>query len=549
MDEDQPRVLVVDDHEPARYARARRLREAGYEVTEAATGREALATVADTVPDLVVLDVDLPDMHGFEACRAIKGRPATAHVPVLEVSAVFVSRDDRVAGLRSGADWYLVEPVDDDELVATCRTLVRAGQAEQKLRRVLAEGIARAQIERGLITRARQQAAMAELGRRALAEDDLSSVMDAAVDVVARTLDVEYAKILELLPDGDALLLRAGTGWEEGLVGKATVGAGLDSQAGYTLTSGAPVVVEDLSRETRFTPAPLLVHHGVMSGMSVVIFGPGRPWGVLGVHTSSPRRFSPDDTHFLQATATTLAEAIRRADVEGALRAARDEERRLRQRLEAHSRAAVDAQEGERRRIARELHDEIGQTLTGLKLTLEHPERLPAEAVADRLGRARALVGELLHRVQDLSLDLRPAMLDDLGLRPALLWLVERYAAQTGVEVALECTGLDGRLRPEVETAAYRIVQEGLTNVARHAGVSMARVLCAPSGHSLLVEVRDEGVGFEVEAVRPEQSSGLAGMEERARATGGQFRLQSEPGAGTVVVAALPLGERRREDP
>lgn len=549
MAEDRPRVLVVDDREPARYARARRLREAGYEVMEAATGKDALATVAEAVPDLVVLDVDLPDVHGFEACRAIKQLPATAHVPVLEVSAVFVGREDRLAGLRSGADWYLVEPVDDHELVATCRILVRAGQAEQKLRRVLADGIARAQVESDLITRARQQAAAADLGRRALAESDRSSLMDAAADLVARTLDVEYAKVLELLPSGEALLLRSGVGWKEGLVGQATVGAGLDSQAGYTLASDAPVIVEDLSRETRFRGPPLLVDHGVVSGMSVVIFGPGRPWGVLGAHTSRPRRFSADDTHFLQATATTLAEAIRRGEVERALRAARDEERRLRQRLEVHSRAAVEAQEGERRRIARELHDEIGQTLTGLKLVLDGYERLPRQAAADRLSSARALVGELLGRVHDLSLDLRPAMLDDLGLRPALLWLVERYTAHTGVEVVLDCSGLDGRLQPHVETAAYRIVQEGLTNVARHAGVDSVTVRCALGEDSLHVEVNDKGAGFDVDALRPGQSGGLAGMEERARASGGQFRLRSEPGRGTSLRAALPLSERSKAQP
>ncbi len=409
---------------------------------------------------------------------------------------------------------------------------------------VVADAVARGRVEAELATRAHQQAVVAELGRRALADPDLSSLMDAAVDAVARTLDVEYAEVLELLPEDDVLLLRAGVGWEEGLVGQATVAAGLGSQAGFTLACDAPVVVEDLARETRFGAPPLLVDHGVVSGMSVVIMGRAAPWGVLGAYASRRRRFNVDDAHFLHAAANTLAEVIGRAEVEKALRSAHDEERRLRQRLETHSRAAVDAQEGERRRIAHELHDEIGQTLTGLKLALENHVRLSPEAVADRLGLARALVGELLRRVQDLSLDLRPAMLDDLGLRPALLWLVERYTAQTGVEVAFKAPGLDRRLRPEVETAAFRIVQEGLTNVARHAGVSLATVGCALSEDSLRIEVSDEGVGFEVDALRPGQSSGLVGMEERARATGGQFRLRSELGGGTWVIAQFPLSER-----
>jgi signal transduction histidine kinase len=543
MGEGRPRVLVVDDREPARYARARRLREAGYDVIEAATGSEALATIAEAVPDLVVLDVDLPDLHGFDACRAIKGRPATAHVPVLEVSAVFVTREDRVAGLRSGADWYLVEPVHDDELVATCRTLVRAGQAEQMLRLALADAIAHDQVERQLATRARQQAAVAELGRRALGDSDLSSVLDAAVEAVALTLEVDYASVLELLPSGEEFVVRAGLGWDDGLVGTARVAA-LGSQAGYTVDAGSLVVVEDLSEEARFTAPPHLVQHGVVSGMTAIVFGRAGPWGVLGAYTKTRRSFGADDSYFLQAAANTLGEAIRRADVEKALRAARDQERRLRERLEAHSRAAVEAQEGERRRIARELHDEIGQTLTGLRLALESHDRLPAGARADRLRHARTLADELLRRVQDLSLDLRPAMLDDLGLRPALLWLVERYTAQTGVKVSLDFRGPEKRLPPEVETAAYRIVQEALTNVARHAGVDLASVTCALTEESLRIEVSDDGSGFSVDGLMPGQSSGLAGMEERTRATGGQFRLRSEPGRGTSLLAALPLGDR-----
>jgi signal transduction histidine kinase len=201
----------------------------------------------------------------------------------------------------------------------------------------------------------------------------------------------------------------------------------------------------------------------------------------------------------------------------------------------------VEAQERERRRVARELHDEIGQTLTGLKLTLEGHDLLSGEAAALQLERARDLAVELLRRVHDLSLDLRPTVLDDLGLQPALLWLVQRYGDQTGVRVTLQCSGMEGRLRPEVETAAYRIVQEALTNVARHAGVDRAAATCALQRGRLRLEVADEGAGFELEAVPPGESSGLAGMEERARSTGGRIWVHSARGRGTTLVAELPL--------
>lgn len=145
-----------------------------------------------------MLDVHLPDLHGFEVCRAIKESPATAHIPVLEVSSVFLSREDHVAGCAAvpSGTW---SSLDDEELVPTCRILVSARQVEGKLRRALADAIARAQLETELRARARQHAAVADLARQAPADSDLYSLMDAAVDTVVCTLDVEYAGVLELL--------------------------------------------------------------------------------------------------------------------------------------------------------------------------------------------------------------------------------------------------------------------------------------------------------------------------------------------------------------
>ncbi|OCR01677.1 diguanylate cyclase [Oscillatoriales cyanobacterium USR001] len=188
-------------------------------------------------------------------------------------------------------------------------------------------------------TRARQQAAVAYLGQQALANSDLSALMDKTVALVAQTLDVDYCKILELMPSGQALFLRAGTGWQKGLVGNATISAGPKSQAGYTLLIGESVVVEDLRLETRFSGLPILHNHRVVSGISAIVPGNGRggeeeegggedkfsaftssfplplptAWGVLSVHTRQRRQFSQDDVYFLEAIANVLAAAIERA--------------------------------------------------------------------------------------------------------------------------------------------------------------------------------------------------------------------------------------------
>ena len=168
-------------------------------------------------------------------------------------------------------------------------------------------------------TRARKQQVVATLGLRALGRGNLQGLMDAAVAMVADVLDVEYCKVLELLPDGQALLLRAGVGWHEGLVGQATIGTERDSQAGFTLLSSEPIIVDDLRTETRFSGPALLHEHHVVSGLSVLIHGASAPWGVLGAHTTRRREFDDDDVNFIQSVANVLAAAIERALAEDAL--------------------------------------------------------------------------------------------------------------------------------------------------------------------------------------------------------------------------------------
>ncbi|MBD2021092.1 GAF domain-containing protein [Leptolyngbya sp. FACHB-36] len=174
----------------------------------------------------------------------------------------------------------------------------------------------RKQAEAALQSRAHQQAAVAELGEQALTGLSLPLLHEAVVRV-ADSLDVEYANVLELLPEGDALLLRAGVGWQQGTVGQATID-GADSPAGYALQCSSPVVVNDLSSETRFTKPPLLVKHGVISVISVVIAGETQPFGVLGAYTTRQRVFTRDDVHFLQSVAAVISGAIARQQSETA---------------------------------------------------------------------------------------------------------------------------------------------------------------------------------------------------------------------------------------
>ena len=178
--------------------------------------------------------------------------------------------------------------------------------------RQTADHSARPAPEKELRSRTRQQSAVAELGDLALSGVTEDALFDAAASRLTETLEVEASGVLELLPGGAALLLRAGAGWREGLVGRATLGSGLESHAGFALERNEPVIILDLRTEKRFRPPPLLRDHGMISGVSVLIRGDGVPFGVLGAYTRARRDFTPDDVQFLQAVANVLALAHRR---------------------------------------------------------------------------------------------------------------------------------------------------------------------------------------------------------------------------------------------
>jgi PAS domain S-box-containing protein len=381
--------------------------------------------------------------------------------------------------------------------------------------------------QREIERRARQQAVVARLGLRALTTDHLQSLMDDAVALAARTLDVEYAKLAELLPGEDELLIRAAFGWRRGVVGSETEPAGRGSLAGYTVLSRQPVVIEDLAAETRFSPSAVVLEHRAASGAAVLVSTPQVPWGVLEALATHRRAFSDDDVNFLQAIANVLATAVERAQAETNLR---------------------EVREGERRRIARDLHDEA---LRDLAYALVESHRIEAASAQDE---AASHLRQLVPALQRVGQQVRSAIYDLRLEGEADRWFPELLDSLVGLHRAMaqDCD-IELDVREGVPTAplgrrgteALRILGEALTNARRHSGARRIRVGVWGSEDKLWMEVSDDGRGFDP-AREPAggDGTGIKSMRERTALLGGDLQIRSEPGAGTKVRLELPRRER-----
>jgi signal transduction histidine kinase len=377
--------------------------------------------------------------------------------------------------------------------------------------------------------RNRQQAAISALGLTAIRERNTVALFNEAASLAATTLGTDRSIVWQVSAEQNELILRARFGWKE--LPEVTIVRILDgSAARHSLNNDQAVIITDIAGDNRFTSSWVLRDYRVATMISAVIRGQRQPWGVLSVHSLSRRSFNEDDVQFLQSMANVLALAIERDEQEASVRAARE-------RLESLSRRLLTVQEEERRRVAIELHDELGQVLTAVKIGLESNPVQLSESIES--------VDRAMQTVRDLALELRPAMLDDLGLPSALRWYADRFARQTHLKIHIAIQELR-ELDAGVATAAFRVAQEALTNVARHAAAKNVWLqLCRESSQLELV-VRDDGSGFDVDAAHERAvrggSLGLLGMEERVSLAGGSLAIISTAETGTEVRARFPSG-------
>ena len=369
---------------------------------------------------------------------------------------------------------------------------------------------------------------MNEIGNALAAELELEPLLG----LVARRLRslIQARLVLIALPDvgAAALSVRAADG--EGSDAYGLVGTPLElggSKTGRVLQRGRSERVDSVLDDPEIDQQTAR-RMGVRSALYVPLVVRGRPMGVVIAHDKlgATSSFSDDDVRLTESLATRAATAVDLSE-----RVSRDAVRRV-----------VDAQEAERARLARELHDETGQALTSILLGLKSlEERVESADGGAAFAELRDLVVATLHDVRRLAVELRPAVLDDFGLVPALERLRDSISEQCQIAVEVQ-SDLDGqRLPAEIETALYRIVQESLTNVVKHADASRVTVwLRRPSDRNVELVIHDDGAGFDPNEVR-DGGLGLVGMRERVALLGGRMSVESSEGAGTMLTAEVPL--------
>lgn len=525
------------------------------EVRESAThlraAEEQFRTLVENLPDMIArFDSELRYLYVSPAVEKVTGRPARdylgrtnreAGMPA-ELVEVWDPALSRVFATGLPEKVELTIQVDGGTRHYDCRLVPERGRTDG-VPSVLS--VARDETDRWLAYEAERRArTVAEALREATVALtrilDRETVLATLLDRLRQIVPFDRARVM-LLEDGTRLSVRAVFDGDRVVPLPAEGRPELDPAqhpiVHGILTSGAVVLVPDV----RARPDWSLPTDGAFEAcwMGVPLFARGNVAGLFSLSKREPSFFNEEHVKLAEAMSSQASVAVENAILFEQMQASSVRMRSLSRRL-------VEVQESERRNIARELHDEAGQALTSLRLGLRLLEReiggggSVTARVAELVQRTDAVI-EGLHR---LAVDLRPASLDHVGLEAALRQYSRSAGAKFGLDVHFKARGFtDERLPSVVETALYRVVQEAMTNVVRHAGAKRVDVLAERRGDRVQVMVEDDGVGFDSLLVRPGEHLGLLGMRERAEALGGTLTIESRPGGGTTVVAEVPSAD------
>jgi signal transduction histidine kinase len=372
---------------------------------------------------------------------------------------------------------------------------------------------------------------------------DLDAILGVGLDSALDIMNGTIGEILLIDEQTQTLSHRVYRGYSKEFVEKIRLGLG-EGITGSVAQSGKAILLEDISSDPRVAHRETVSAEGLKAFICVPLRAKDKVLGVLNVASRMPHSFTTSDMQLLYAIGDQLGIAIEHARLYERLRAARERYRRL-------ARQTLVAEEEERRRLARELHDETSQALSGLALQLQALVDMAELSGSQdpefigRLKKVQSLVVQVHSEISRLISNLRPALLDTLGLIPAIRRYAETRLNPLGIDVSVETRGKEKRLPSEVESVLFRWVQGAIGNIAQHSKAGNASMVLEYQEDELYLRVKDDGQGFDVSKITSIEESGrgrgVFSMKERVGFLGGVCSIESQPGKGTTVWARVPV--------
>lgn len=423
-----------------------------------------------------------------------------------------------------------LSPLQDGEGISAVVELRRDVSAERE-------------VEKQILRRHHQLLVLSHISSAVSGLRDLDTVLKVALDNVLELVNGSIGGMLLLDERTKVLSYRVYRGLSAKHVEELRIRLG-EGITGQVAETGEPILLEDISKEPRAARPDLLSMEGLKGFISVPLASKGKVIGVMNVASHAPARFTADDLYLLNSVGHQLGVAIEQAKLYEQLRRGKERYRKL-------LRYAIVAQEEERKRIARELHDETSQSLTGLALNLQaiietaELEGLANREMLERLKKVHSLSVQACSEITRLINNLRPTLLDALGLVPAIRRQAEIVLRPRGINVVVESRGTEKRLPPDVEVAFFRIAQEAMSNIVRHSEAKNALISLEWLDEEVVLHIEDDGRGFDVSQITGIDASGrgvgLFSMKERVSLAGGSCTVHSRLGEGTKIMARVPL--------
>ena len=530
-------LLIVDDTPENLGSVVDTLGERGFHVLIARDASEAIARARHCLPDLVLLDVDMGGITGFETCRRLKADARTRDIPVIFMTVADGARE-MLEGFNAGGADYVTKPVRVDELTArmevhlTMREMQKAlveqnRQLQQEVRARQQAEIELSRIRAELELRVAQRTSELALANDVLrAEIEVRQRAQAELKVSEARLrvNVEASPVPLCIGRLNApYVLYANGPWRE-LFGIGEQQCEFDNHELYVDQADRQRVTEQVTRVGTIRDEEVELRRRDGSTFWATLTGR------LATYRDEP------------AIYLGIRDITERKRIENVLVESREQLRQLSAHMEA-------IREEERKRIALEVHDELGQLLTALKMDVSLLKMRLSEApeLLKKVADMRELVERTIFVVRNVANHLRPAALN-FGLLSALEWLSEDFTKRTGISCHLLAIGCEPVVSDTRATAVFRVVQESLTNVARHAGAKRVHVTVVSREEGLQIHVSDDGCGFDPAAAGKRDSYGLLGISERARLIGATLYIDSAPGCGTVISIDIPAKDGSGHD-